>query len=285
MDIRQSPQFAIFLRDLGWDVERIDNVNYFVKTLPLFGSVLKIQRPRTINLDTINKLQKKYRSFQINIEPDISTRQQIEVCNLLQKNGYKINKSPFLPSKTIQINLSKPYSGLLKEMGPTVRRNIKISKRSSITVKISDDIEAFVNFWHLCHKKRLLFLSQAKEIKGLFKTFGKNSKIFLSYKDKEIVAGLLTISYDKIAYYMYAASNSLGKKLFAPTLISWRAIQNAKRTGNKTFDFEGIYDERFPIKSWLGFTKFKKSFGGNEIEYPGCYTKFKLGRATRHENY
>jgi lipid II:glycine glycyltransferase (peptidoglycan interpeptide bridge formation enzyme) len=46
--------------------------------------------------------------------------------------------------------------------------------------------------------------------------------------------------------------------------------------GCKIFDFEGIYDSRFPIKSWLGFTHFKKQFGGNEIAYPGCYIKFRL---------
>ncbi len=49
------------------------------------------------------------------------------------------------------------------------------------------------------------------------------------------------------------------------------AILLAKKSGCKVFDFDGIYDERFPIKTWLGFTKFKKGFGGKEIEYPGCY--------------
>lgn len=50
----------------------------------------------------------------------------------------------------------------------------------------------------------------------------------------------------------------------------------AKKRGCKIFDFEGIYDERFPNKSWLGFTHFKKSFGGYEVSYPGTYTKTRL---------
>jgi len=50
----------------------------------------------------------------------------------------------------------------------------------------------------------------------------------------------------------------------------------AKKMGCKIFDFEGIYDDRFPLKSWLGFSRFKKSFGGLEVEYPGAYSKFLL---------
>ena len=42
-----------------------------------------------------------------------------------------------------------------------------------------------------------------------------------------------------------------------------------KKEGKKVFDFEGIYDERFPLISWKGFTRFKKGFGGIEVEYPG----------------
>ena len=64
-----------------------------------------------------------------------------------------------------------------------------------------------------------------------------------------------------------------GKKLFVPTALTWEAIISAKKEGKKVFDFEGIYDERVPNKKWLGFTHFKKSFGGDVVEYPGCFVK------------
>ena len=46
--------------------------------------------------------------------------------------------------------------------------------------------------------------------------------------------------------------------------------------GAKILDFEGIFDERFPNKKWKGFTHFKKSFAGYEVEYPGAFSKFSL---------
>jgi lipid II:glycine glycyltransferase (peptidoglycan interpeptide bridge formation enzyme) len=72
---------------------------------------------------------------------------------------------------------------------------------------------------------------------------------------------------------MYAASSLEGKKYFAPTLVAWNAIMSSKKEGKKIFDFEGIYDERFPLNSWKGFSRFKNGFGGNVVSYPGCLSK------------
>ncbi|MBU1323407.1 peptidoglycan bridge formation glycyltransferase FemA/FemB family protein, partial [Patescibacteria group bacterium] len=62
-----------------------------------------------------------------------------------------------------------------------------------------------------------------------------------------------------------------GKIKFVPTLLVWEAIKLAKKLGCKRFDFEGIDDKR-----WPGFTRFKKSFGGIEIEYRGSFSKYFL---------
>jgi lipid II:glycine glycyltransferase (peptidoglycan interpeptide bridge formation enzyme) len=75
---------------------------------------------------------------------------------------------------------------------------------------------------------------------------------------------------------MYAASSKKGKKLYAPTLNTWEAIRLSKKKGSSIYDFEGIYDSRFPLKTWRGFTRFKKSFGGKEIKYPGAFVKHRL---------
>lgn len=87
--------------------------------------------------------------------------------------------------------------------------------------------------------------------------------------DQRPIAGILLLFYDQIAYYWFASSLPLGKKLFAPTLLVWEALKLSKKRGCQVFDFEGIYDERFPkaSSSWRGFTKFKEGFGGKKIVY------------------
>jgi lipid II:glycine glycyltransferase (peptidoglycan interpeptide bridge formation enzyme) len=250
-DLRQSPAWAKYLESINWTVEKINGNYYYLKKLPVVGYLLKIQRPSKIDLKAIDKLHKKYKIYKTVIEPVTPLK-------------LKPSKSFYLPTKTIQIDLTKSRAHLLKEMSPKTRYNIK---KHTLQITDSTNINEFANFWRKnFERKRFPVLSQKKNIIALYKAFGKNAHILTTHQ-----ASLLILIYDKTAYYMYAASNNEGRKLFAPTLLTWHAILLAKKQKCKVFDFDGIYDERFPLKSWQGFTRFKKGFGGKEIEYPGCY--------------
>src|SRR3989339_1936586 len=102
-DIRQSVNYAKYLKSQGWIIERIKNTNYFIRKLPLIGSVLKIQRPKNIDFKTTKKLEKKYRVFQTIIEPNLNLNSQ-----KLKANNYKLSKNPYLPSKTLHLDLTSP---------------------------------------------------------------------------------------------------------------------------------------------------------------------------------
>jgi lipid II:glycine glycyltransferase (peptidoglycan interpeptide bridge formation enzyme) len=67
-----------------------------------------------------------------------------------------------------------------------------------------------------------------------------------------------------------------GRSTLSQYTLLWNGILWAKKNGYKIFDFEGIFDPRFPDKNWKGFTHFKRSFGGEEVIYPGCYTKLRF---------
>ncbi|SRR5258708_1007625 len=267
-NLRQSPQYAKYLESVGWKIEKIDNTFIFLKKLPALGWFVKIQRPLVLNDEAINFIEKKYHPFQISVEPNQYTK-----YNILYTLGFK-KADPSLPTKTLILDLTKTERELLKDMSPKTRYNTRLSTKKRVTVKTSTDILDFTTFWRKnFEKKRFPFLSQQKNIIALHKTFAKNSHILLAKKDNQIIAVLFLVFFNKVSYYLYAASSDEGRSNFAPTLLTWHAILLAKKLGCKVFDFDGIYDERFPIKTWLGFTKFKKGFGGKEIEYPGRYTK------------
>lgn len=278
LDLRQTPQYSKYMNNIGWITEGKPGSFAYIKKFPLIGSFIKIQRPQQFNDKTMEQLIKKYRTFQIVFEPILSTNIGAAVShNQLILQGYKQSKYPFLPSKTIHIDLTKSEKELLKEMHYKTRYNIKKAKSLKLKTKSSKDIEKFANFWQRCAiKQRGMYLSQKKEIIELNSAFGKKAHIIKCLKDNILLSGILLIQTKDIAYYMYAASSGLGKKLFAPTLNVWEAIKLAKKLQCKIFDFEGIYDERFPLKTWLGFTRFKKSFGGEEIEYPGTFVKYRF---------
>lgn len=287
LDLRQTLEYAKYMESIGWIVERIDGVNYFIRKFPLIGSFIKIQRPGKVDFNQINKIAKRHKAFQVIIEPkDLTYNRQLITHNFRQ------SRTPFIPAKTIHIDLTKSEGKLLKEMHHKTRYNIKKAYNLHLATYHSKDIESFANFWQECaRKQRNMFLSQKKEIIELYKSFANNAHLILvklqnspekkelrhsRSKRNELLSGILMIRTKDIAYYMYAASSEKGKKLFAPTLNTWKAIKLAKKLKCKIFDFEGIYDDRFPLKSWKGFTRFKKSFGGREVEYPGAFSKFRL---------
>ena len=53
VDIRQTIQYANYLSKIGWEVERASEINYFIKKLPLVGSIIKVQRPEKIRINKI----------------------------------------------------------------------------------------------------------------------------------------------------------------------------------------------------------------------------------------
>ena len=261
IDIRQSLEYAKYLSTLGWKVERIKGVNYFIKKLPLIGSVLKIQRPEKIRYKDIKILSEKYRVFQTIFEPKTMADGQ-----WLMANGYKLSKSPYLPSKTLYLDLTKPL-----KFDKETRRAIKIGDRTKVKKYSSPKvIKIFREAWKKSVGLRR-FVPPTEQLINLRKSFPGNQAIFLASHNGS--SGAIFLRTRDVGYYWQAFTNKEGRASLSQYSLLWRGLLWAKKQGCKTFDFEGIFDPRFPNKSWLGFTHFKRSFGGHEVRYPGCYVK------------
>jgi lipid II:glycine glycyltransferase (peptidoglycan interpeptide bridge formation enzyme) len=264
VDIRQTIQYANYLSKIGWKVERSAEINYFVKKLSLIGSVLKIQRPEEIRIDKIKRLSKKYKVFRVIIEPKDMLNFQ-----LLTTNGFKLSKSPYLPSKTLHLDLTKTKEELSNNLKKDAKYALRKWQMTNVKCQMVENLEKFREVWKKAVGMKR-YVPPPPHLKALKKSFKKNS-LFIT--DEGGNSGGIFLIGDKIAYYWQAFSNKKARRALAQYKIVWEAILWAKERGAKIFDFEGIYDKRFPDKSWLGFTHFKKSFGGHEVEYPGAFVK------------
>ncbi len=285
IDIRQSSNYAKYLESQGWIVERINNTNYFIKKIPLLGSVLKIQRPKTVNFETIIKLERKYRVFQTVIESDLSFsdwRFKFNHNSLLQ-NGYKLSRNTYLPSKTIHIDLNQSQDQIFRNFS----KDCKYSIRKGEGYKTKEySTPTQIKIFHEAWKKSVNFKRYVPSLQSLLelkKSFPQSKSLFLASYNKSgnIIGGaIFTISShgvsNYITYYWQGFTNNEGRTSLSQYSLLYQGILWGKKMRCKVYDFEGIYDDRFPIKSWSGFTHFKKQFGGNEVLYPGCYTKLRL---------
>jgi len=269
-DIRQTLQYAKYLRQIGWEVERLSETNYFIKKVPLLGSVLKLQRPEELRYNDIKLLSAKHKAFQIIVEP----KAELD-AKFLKSVGYKLCRSPYLPTKTLQLDLTKSENIILVNLKKDARYLVRKTKNNKC--KEIENIEEFRNAW----KKSVglkRYVPPLSHLLALKKSFGKNSLFISAGLPAEALAqaGAIFLIGDRIAYYWQAFTNKEGRKVSAQYQIVWQGILWAKKLGAKVFDFEGTYDKRFPNKSWKGFTHFKKSFGGHEVYYPGTFTKIKV---------
>jgi len=272
-DIRQTPEYAHYLNLLGWKKIKIQNGQVFVKKFPVIGTLLKAQRILPpIPFEEIEKIARSSRSFLVQID------QENPATSNFAKFGYQVNKKPYFPTKTIQIDLTQSEKEIFDAFSEAKRRAVRKAIKNKILVREARDFKEFLwlkkrSLW----EKPVIPFMVGQEIAYLFGAFfPKNAKILIAYHQKQPVAGIFLLHSNKVAYYWLAAATKQGKKLFAPTLLAFEAFKTAKKTGCEVFDFEGVYDQRYPVKSWLGFTKFKQGFGGKEILYPPSLYKNSL---------
>lgn len=264
-DIRQTGKYAKYLKEIGWEVEKAGKNYFFIKRAPFIGSVIKIQRPEEIDIEAIHFIRKKHKALQVIIEPKSSEHQK-----LITEHGFRLSKSPYLPSKTLQLNLNKTTRVLFGNLKKDARYSLR--RVNNLNIYEVEKPWAFRNAWRLATNISR-WVPQASHLMALKKSFREDS-LFLVTPGGE--SGAIFLVADKTAYYWQAFSDKRGRRGLYQYKILWSGINWARKRGAKYFDFEGIYDERFPNKKWKGFTHFKKSFGGYEVEYPGAFIKTML---------
>lgn len=266
MDIRQSKQYANYLKKIGWQTKKIGNWNIFVRNIPFYGKFAKLQKiSPPMPFDKIIEFKKENNIKILIIEPD-SHDDKILTTQFVV-NNYKINNSPYIPTKTLLINLTGSEKEIFNSFSSSTRRAIRKAVKNNVKIVNSTDIEKFIKL-KTANMFPVSYL-MAKDIKALWESFYPDKTTLLLTKN----AGILLLCYKNKSYYWLASSTKQGNMLREPSLLVWEALKLSKKKGYKVFDFEGIYDPRFPktTNSWKGFTKFKQGFGGIEIKYTGSF--------------
>ncbi len=288
MDLRQSPNYAKYMRSLGWIVEN----GFFIKKL-WFTSIIKAQHFTHLDLEKI----KKYHPFLIKLEPNVNFKFQILNFKFRKDNW------PLIPSKTIILDLEK--ISLSKE----IRYEIRKSEKNNLKIEESKSQESFYKMLQETMKLGHWEIPIKKEVINLWKSFQSNNSVLLfchpdecqdlstclsnpshsretlkqvqgdtwqAQHDTVPVAGCLLVWHEDTAHYMYAALTKEGRKMGAAYFTLWEAIKFCQKKKLKFLDLEGICDERYPdsTKNWKGFTAFKLQWGGKIVEYPGSFTKY-----------
>lgn len=260
---------ANILREIGWKVDGKPESQIFYRTLgPL--TVAKIQRPKELDLNRVKAFRAKNHTLTMYIEPGLRT--------ILPDHKIGMSVEPFAHSCTSLIDLEGGEQAILNSFTQKTRYNITHSiKKNEINItttqlgnltgKQKSDFFALHEAWS--HKKNVIGYPISL-LNAVIKCHSKTGDLHLCYLGDQLIGSLMILYHDHVATYYAAFALPAGYKAFAPTLLTWKAIQSAKSRDCDIFDFGGIYDPRYPkmYKRWVGFTKFKSGFNPTIISYP-----------------
>jgi len=273
----QSDQWAEFQRSLSYQVFQLGRVYIFQHNLPLSKSYLYCPHPTLFEIEQgggferfllqIKEIAKKTNAIFFKIEPCEAV--DFKKTKLLASLGM-IKSHEIQPKRSLILNLSDSKEELLSKFHYKTRYNINLAKRKGVIVKTftkKDYKKYFEDFWILINKtaKRDGFRPHIKKhYQNLLEVF--NAELFVAEYQNKIIAANIVVFYNQTAIYLHGASDYEYRNVMAAPLLQWEQIKEAKKRGCIQYDFWGI-DE----KKWPGITRFKKSFGGKEIEYLGAY--------------
>lgn len=258
----QAPAWADFQKTLGRKLWRIDGVLVIKHNLPFGKSYLYSPRCRgnflfDSFLEKIKGIAKQENAIFFKAEP---------VAEIDKKFGLRKSKD-IQPRKTLILDITKSEQELLNQMHYKARYNIKLAEKRVKTQISKLKSQNFNDFWRLMAEttKRDKFRPHPKEYyQEMLEIPGV--ELFVAEHQNKIIAANIVVFYNKTAIYLHGASDYEHRNLMAPHLLQWEQIKEAKKHGCAEYDFWGI-DE----KKWPGVTRFKKGFGGREVEYPGAY--------------
>lgn len=104
------------------------------------------------------------------------------------------------------------------------------------------------------------------------------------------IAAALIYDHGDTRFYAHAAADNNYRKLVPGTIVLIQMILDAKKDGKKHYDFWGMTTSEDPHHPWYGFTQYKKSFGGYQVDYAGTWdlplsaTKYRLYGLIRKAN-
>lgn len=233
-------------------------------------------------LPEIKKIAKQEKAIFLRIDPLICAQEShpITCSPPLHFPHFRQGVHGFQPDHTLILNLAQSEQGLLTQMKPKGRYNIKLAEKKGVKIRqagstngsksfnsgqFQKDLKSFheiltetasrdgfhghdENFYKNMIEDLQNNLAYSNSPPGVSQNSNHDSvnshspyaTLYLAEYDNQIIAACLNTFFKDTATYYYGASSNLHRNVMAPYLLHWQAIKDAKQKGCKFYDFFGI---------------------------------------------
>ncbi len=287
----QTPAWGALKADFGWQAHYVQSrdagAQVLFRKLPLGFSIGYIPKGPVGQdwpalLPELDRLCRKQRAVFLKLEPDAWEPAD---PNLLAEMGrFGRPSAPIQPQRTIVIDLQGSEGDWLGRMKQKTRYNVRLAEKKGVTVRQSDDVEAFYRLMAVTGERDafgvhgLRYYQRACE---LFSAQGACALLLASYEDRPL-AGLLVFRRGLRAWYLYGASSDEERNRMPAYLLQFEAMRWAAEQGCAYYDLWGVPDADeealetgFASRSdglW-GVYRFKRGFGGKIERSVGAWDR------------
>ena len=165
------------------------------------------------------------------------------------------------PAHTWQIDLNRSSDEIISQMKQNNRNIYRNYRKKGLSYRSSNNPNDCKYLIKLLHG-----VAAHNNI-----TIHSDAKLHFISLEGKVIAAALTYEDEKTCYYAHAGASHEYRKLSASTALLAEIIINAKKDGKLICDLYGITTSQDKNHRWAGFTRFKKSFGGYEVDLSETY--------------
>lgn len=212
--------------------------------------------------------------------------------------AYRLFKAPFdiQPPDTVQLDLRQPLDTLLEDCKPKWRYNIRLAEKRGVRVQCFSRAEAeqeiplFYELYRETAARDGIAIHSEEYYRSLCRVASDPQydteriliSVYVAFFEEKPLASIITLFSPSGAVYLYGASSNEHRNLMPAYLLQWRAIQDAKNYGCRSYDFYGIPPADDPHHPLYGLYRFKTGFGGmiihrvGTLDVPVCFRKYRI---------
>ncbi|MDJ0312405.1 peptidoglycan bridge formation glycyltransferase FemA/FemB family protein [Arthrobacter sp. H35-D1] len=227
------------------------------------------------SLTALAALARSVKAHYVRVEP-VAAGQGTDSATILAAHGLLRAPSDVQPQLSWKVDLRQDEDALLRGMRSTSRNLFRNIHKKGVSFEVSTDpaqLPILLGFLHSV-SSRADFTAQTdsylRHAADVLMPAGA-AKLFIAKLDGVPIAAALSYDTPDTRVYAHAAADDAHRKLNAGIPLLVTMMLEAKASGIREFDMWGVSPGDEPEHPWAGFSRFKRSFGGVEVEYPGTW--------------
>ena len=141
----------------------------------------------------------------------------------------------------------------------STQRKIRRAEREGLTYQVGSTelLDSFYRLLTITRRRHKIPPQPKRWFRNLIDCFGEALRIRLALQDGRAIAGMLTVRHKDTLVYKYGCSDTRFNRLGGTHLLFWKAIQEAKNAGLRTFDLGRTNSDQ------TGLVTFKNRWGAS----------------------